>query len=94
MYVYGSVSGISGHPPNTQRSLTHTHRWPLLFQLTKPQQQEIYQNLTDFEEALLENPLSMFIKYTFLYLVAGKLDGRCVTTTIRLKHLLRDGGWE
>jgi hypothetical protein len=41
--------------------------------------QEVYQDLTDFEEALLENPLSMFIKYTFLYLLAGKLDGRCVT---------------
>jgi hypothetical protein len=25
---------------------------------------------------LLENPLSLFIKYTFLYLFAGKLDGR------------------
>ncbi len=38
----------------------------------------VYDDLTDFEEALLENPLSMFVKYTLLYLLAGKMDGRCV----------------
>lgn len=35
----------------------------------------VYDDLTDFEEALLENPLSMFVKYTLLYLLAGKMDG-------------------
>jgi len=33
------------------------------------------QDLTAFEQALLENPLSLFVKYTFLYLFAGKMDG-------------------
>ncbi|TFJ86925.1 hypothetical protein NSK_002013 [Nannochloropsis salina CCMP1776] len=38
-------------------------------------------DLTPFEQALLENPLSLFIKYTFLYLFAGKLDGSHVLPT-------------
>nr|AQX92138.1 Om [Nannochloropsis oceanica] len=36
---------------------------------------EVFEDLTPFEQALLENPLSLFIKYTFLYLFAGKMDG-------------------
>jgi hypothetical protein len=37
--------------------------------------QDVYEDLNAFEQALLECPLSMFIKYTFLYLIAGKRDG-------------------
>ena len=70
---YGPSFALTTPPPHT-----HTHIRAHTLTRFKQHPQEIYQNLTDFEEALLENPLSMFIKYTFLYLVAGKLDGRCV----------------
>ena len=36
---------------------------------------DVYEDLTAFEQALLENPCSLLIKYTFLYLFAGKMDG-------------------
>lgn len=43
-----------------------SHPW-----LTK----EIFETFSKVEEMILECPLSMFVKFTFFYLVAGKCDG-------------------
>ena len=35
----------------------------------------MHEELNKFEQALLECPLTMFVKFTFFYLLAGKRDG-------------------
>jgi hypothetical protein len=75
------------HPWFTKVSLSLPHQCPasaalLPGRLAVPSidevplgRQELFGELNAFEEALVECPLTMFVKFTFIYLLAGKRDG-------------------
>lgn len=84
---YQTINDICGHvchsillvpywPWQKSHRLHHMYHNHLTKDMSHPWfTKELYDDLNSFEEALLQNPLTLFIKYSLLYLFMGKRDG-------------------